>query len=68
VTIPTLVVSGTHDRLTLPEASQYLSDHLPKSELQLLEGCGHMTMLERHHEFNTMLKGFLDDTLGRIDP
>jgi pimeloyl-ACP methyl ester carboxylesterase len=68
VTVPTLVVSGTHDRLTLPEASQYLSDHLPKSELQLLEGCGHMTMLERHHEFNTMLKGFLDDTLGRIDP
>jgi pimeloyl-ACP methyl ester carboxylesterase len=68
VTIPALVVSGTHDRLTLPEASLYLSQHLPDAELHLLDGCGHMTMLERHREFNAMLEDFFDDTLGRIDP
>ncbi len=64
VTIPVLVVGGTRDRLTVSEASEYLAEHLPKAELQLLEGSGHMTMLERHRDFNAMLKEFFDDTLG----
>jgi pimeloyl-ACP methyl ester carboxylesterase len=68
VTVPALVIGGTHDRLTLPSASVYLAEHMPHAQLRLLEGCGHMSMLERHDEFNAMLKVFLDDTLGRDDP
>jgi pimeloyl-ACP methyl ester carboxylesterase len=64
IAVPVLVMAGTHDRLTVSGASQYLAEHLPKAELTLIEGCGHMTMLERHDEFNTMVRGFLDDTLG----
>jgi pimeloyl-ACP methyl ester carboxylesterase len=67
VMVPTLVIGGTHDRLTGPDASSYLAEHMPAAELQLLEGCGHMSMLERHVEFNSMLEGFLDDTLGRTN-
>lgn len=66
VTVPALVIAGSHDRLTMPVNSVHLADHMPRAELQLLEGCGHMSMLERHVEFNSMLEGFLDDTLGRI--
>jgi pimeloyl-ACP methyl ester carboxylesterase len=67
VTVPALVIGGTHDRLTLPEASTYLAEHLPEAELHLLDGAGHMTMLERHDEFNALLKTFFDRTIGRSD-
>jgi pimeloyl-ACP methyl ester carboxylesterase len=65
ITVPCLVVSGTHDRLTLSDASVYLADHLPKAELQLLEDAGHMSMMERYTEVNAMLERFFADTLGR---
>lgn len=64
VTVPALVIGGTHDRLTLPKASRYLAEHLPKAELHILDRCGHMSMLERHEEFNSLVTDFLKDTLG----
>lgn len=68
IAVPSLVIGGTHDRLTVSEASEYLAEHLPKAELRILEGCGHMTMLERHEEFNRMVEAFLDDVLGKPKP
>lgn len=67
LTVPALVVTGTHDRLTVPKASEYLAEHLPKAELRVFEDCGHMTMLERHDDFNAVLDRFLSDTLGPPD-
>ena len=64
VTVPVLVVTGTHDRLTVSKASEYLAEHLPKAELRVFDNCGHMTMLERHDDLNEMLDRFLNDTLG----
>jgi pimeloyl-ACP methyl ester carboxylesterase len=64
VTVPALVIGGTHDRLTQQKASRYLAEHLPKAELHIFERCGHMSMLERHEEFNTLVTDFLNDTLG----
>jgi pimeloyl-ACP methyl ester carboxylesterase len=65
INVPTLVIGGDHDRLTVSDASRHLAEHLPKAELAMLEGCGHMTMLERHHEFNLLVERFLNDHLGR---
>ncbi|MGH2751513.1 MAG: alpha/beta fold hydrolase [Actinomycetota bacterium] len=65
ITVPCLVVGGTEDRLTLSDASSYLADHLPKAEFHLLEGVGHMSMMERHREVNEMLERLFADTLGR---
>jgi pimeloyl-ACP methyl ester carboxylesterase len=64
VNVPALVVGGTHDRLTLGHASEFIAEHLPKAELHMLEGCGHMSMFERHREVNGLIAEFLDDTLG----
>ena len=64
ITVPTLVLSGTHDRLTVSEASEFLAANLPKAELEIFEGCGHMTMLERYEDFNALLQRFLNDNLG----
>jgi pimeloyl-ACP methyl ester carboxylesterase len=63
--VPCLVIGGDHDRLTLPEASTYLAEHLPKAELHILEDCGHMAMMERHDDVNEMLKRFSSDVLGK---
>jgi pimeloyl-ACP methyl ester carboxylesterase len=65
ITVPALVVGGTHDHLTIAGASQHMAEHLPKAELKMFDRAGHMTMLERHREFNSVLTRFLDDTLGR---
>lgn len=65
VTVPVLIVAGTHDRITLPAASRFIADNLPKAELEIFEDCGHMAMMERHEEFNALLERFLDDTLGK---
>jgi pimeloyl-ACP methyl ester carboxylesterase len=62
--VPALVIGGTHDRLTVPRASEHIAAHMPKSELVLLEDGGHLLMLERHLELNALLKRFFDDTLG----
>jgi pimeloyl-ACP methyl ester carboxylesterase len=62
ITAPALVVGGRHDRITVPRASEYLAAHLPTAELIMLDA-GHMTMLERHTEFNSSLEGFLNNTL-----
>ena len=64
VTVPALVIGGDHDRITLPKASRYLAAHLPKSDLHIFEDTGHMSMLERHEEFNKLVTDFLNDTLG----
>ena len=64
VTVPALVIGGTHDRLTMERASRHLAEHLPKADLHIFERCGHMSMLERHDEFNGLVTRFLDDNLG----
>jgi pimeloyl-ACP methyl ester carboxylesterase len=63
--LPALVLAGSRDRITIPDASRRIAEHMPKAELKVLDGCGHLIMLERHREFNTMLESFLNDTLGR---
>jgi pimeloyl-ACP methyl ester carboxylesterase len=64
INIPVLVVGGTHDRLTISKASEFIAENLPKAELRLLEGCGHMSMLERHREVDRLVGGFLNDVIG----
>ena len=44
---PTLIICGTADVLTPPKYSIYLRDHIPEAELVLVDGAGHMVMLEK---------------------
>jgi pimeloyl-ACP methyl ester carboxylesterase len=63
IDIPILVIGGTNDRLTVCKASEDIAAGLPLARLELLEGCGHMSMLERHRDFNRLVQQFLDETL-----
>ncbi len=44
---PTLVIGGTADMLTPPKYSVYLRDNISGAELVLVDGAGHMAMLEK---------------------
>jgi pimeloyl-ACP methyl ester carboxylesterase len=64
IDVPALVIGGTNDRLTVFKASEALARDLPLGRLELLHGCGHMSMLERHRDFNRLVQDFLDETLS----
>jgi pimeloyl-ACP methyl ester carboxylesterase len=64
ITVPALVVGGTHDRLTVSKASRHIAANLPAARLELLEGCGHLSMLERHERVNRLIGDFLAATLA----
>lgn len=56
---PTLVVCGTEDRLTPPHYSEYLAAHIPQARLVLIDGAGHMVMLEAANEATSAIASFL---------
>jgi proline iminopeptidase len=62
VTKPTLVVVGEHDRVTPPRAARVLHDGIPHSELAVLDGAGHMSMIEARTAYIAVVERFL----GRV--
>ena len=63
---PTLVICGDQDILTPATYSHYLAEKIPGAQLEIIEGAGHMAMLERPNQFNIKLEAFFD-SVGRID-
>src|SRR5437763_821851 len=61
VRCPALVIVGDLDRLTPPASAIAIKDHLPDGRLVVLEDAGHMAPMERHDQFNEVLRGFLSD-------
>ncbi|MGB9879344.1 MAG: alpha/beta fold hydrolase, partial [Anaerolineae bacterium] len=43
---PTLVICGTEDKLTPPKYATFLTERIAGAELALIEGAGHMVMME----------------------
>jgi pimeloyl-ACP methyl ester carboxylesterase len=58
VSVPALVVVGEHDRVTPPAAAVVLAGELPLGSLAVMEGAGHMPMLECPRELNERLRAF----------
>jgi pimeloyl-ACP methyl ester carboxylesterase len=59
ITLPTLILCGKMDGLTPIQYSRYLHEHISGSSLKLIEGAGHMVMLEKPEEFNRELEAFV---------
>jgi len=57
---PTLVIAGTADQLTPPKYAHFLTEHIPNAQLMLVEGAGHMVMLERPAEAAKAVREFLE--------
>ena len=59
IKVPTLVLAGAHDRLTPVKYARYLAEQIPETELDILEGCGHMLLVERPEDVAVRLRWFL---------
>lgn len=58
IDLPALVVVGSADLLTPVKGAELIHEGLPKSRLEIVEGAGHMIMLERPREFEEMIAEF----------
>jgi pimeloyl-ACP methyl ester carboxylesterase len=56
---PLLVACGRADLLTPPECSEEIATAVPGAELHLLDGCGHMLILERPDAVGALLAAWL---------
>jgi len=63
VRCPSLVIVGDVDRMTPPASANVLKNELPDGRLVVLQGAGHMAPMERHDQFDEVLRGFLDEIL-----
>ena len=64
IRVPALVVVGDVDRITPPSSAKALAEALPDGRLVVLDGAGHLSMLERHEQFNDVARPFLERVLG----
>jgi pimeloyl-ACP methyl ester carboxylesterase len=61
INVSTLVVAGSADRLAPVKYAHYLAEHISASQLAIVEGAGHMVMLERPLEVVAAVCVFLQD-------
>ena len=59
---PTLVIAGAADQLTPLKYAHFLVEHIPDARLAVIEGAGHMMMLERPAEVANAVREFLNQT------
>ncbi|MFF4543392.1 alpha/beta fold hydrolase [Streptomyces sp. NPDC001435] len=63
ITVPCLVIGGTHDIATPSEHAVALADALPDARLRVLDGSGHFPMVDERAAFGAELRTFLDSVL-----
>jgi pimeloyl-ACP methyl ester carboxylesterase len=57
---PTLIIVGSEDQITPVKDAQIMHREIRGSHLEVIEGAGHVSNLERPSEFNRALRAFLD--------
>ena len=61
IAVPTLCVGGTGDRATPPDLVEALADAIPGARLAMLDGSGHLPMVDAADAFAKILRAFLKD-------
>ncbi|MGD0021574.1 MAG: alpha/beta hydrolase [Smithellaceae bacterium] len=59
ISVPALVICGAEDKMTPPDSSRQIAGGIGGAKLCLIEGAGHMVMMERPKEFNEALNKFV---------
>lgn len=59
ISVKTLIICGSDDLLTPVKYSKYLNEKILGSTLKVIEGSGHMVMIEKPREFNSILDEFI---------
>lgn len=64
IAAPTLLIWGTEDIVTPPEAAQEFLDRLPDARIRWFDRCGHVPMMENPEGFATALVEFVNELAG----
>lgn len=59
ISVPTLIVVGDEDALTPVKESRILADNIPGSRLEIIQGAGHLSNVERPAAFSLLLREFV---------
>ena len=59
IKIPLLVVAGEQDQIVDPQSVGVWAGGVDRAEISLIDGCGHLPMIERTAEFNAQILAFL---------
>ncbi len=59
IAMPTLVITGEHDRTAAPEVARKMAERIAGARLQIVPGAGHLLPLECADVFNAALLAFL---------
>ncbi len=59
ISIPTLILAGSKDIMTKPDASAYMASQIPDSQLNIISGANHMGLLEYHQDYLVALRAWL---------
>jgi len=62
--VETLVLVGSADVITPPDHSRTIAQQLPDAQLVVVEGAGHMVMMERHALVNLQLRALFRRAAG----
>jgi 3-oxoadipate enol-lactonase len=65
IRVPVLILSGKEDVVATPDASRFMRDNISGSVMHLIEYAGHLANLENTHEYNILLKRFIDGVCER---
>jgi 3-oxoadipate enol-lactonase len=60
IDFPTLILVGSEDALTPVAEAEAMRDRIRGSRMQVIEGAGHLSNLERPDQFNSILTEFLE--------
>lgn len=61
---PALIICGSEDRMTPVKYSLHLQKELPQAKLVIIEGAGHMVMLEKSEEVNAAISAFCTEIIA----
>lgn len=60
IRVPALIVAGTNDALTPVKYAEFMAANIPNDELHVIEGAGHMLVMERVGEISGWIEGFVE--------
>ena len=67
IKIPLLVVAGEEDQIVDPQCVDVWAGSVDKGEICLIDGCGHLPMIERTVEFDAQVLAFLTGDARYLD-
>jgi pimeloyl-ACP methyl ester carboxylesterase len=58
ISVPVLVLVGQQDTTTLPSASVYMREHIPRAQLEAISPSAHYGLLEQNGRYNGAISRF----------